>query len=555
MATPAVETSVVDWIERDRHVIVGLDHLGVQVVSASIYSLLLPGITNVTDRARYYSFYPWVLHRFAQQAKPESGRPEWLTWFRRLEYAYAAACAAWEHAEGEPATAVVGVDTARRAIRDIRGRGPLDLRGPADLDEAGKIGSGAYFKNSEGGLGQYYKVPLTLLGLMREDREYKYPDRQLTTYAGRPLAEAVHRSFEDLLEVAGRRVTVSQLADLGKRVGPSAITPGGKEETMLRHLFLGEGESASRGQSADGRAARRRSLLLMLKFAEDCGDTVDNEFSTEFRWACSARTGRDGRAWRLDGDLEAARRGWAAYHGNDLMNAALESLFWLVLRRIEDDKLRPRQVAAAVAELACGSSHRRQDDIRLNGTVGDWVAACSESAAKRSLRSGNDVRTRTWADDLFNAVSEEDDGLVAHWAVRLLGRLAASRGREEDALSTFSSVTRAYEVHRDALCQRTEKRAGEPLALFLETLILEWVLYRHLRVATRKLAAQGVSTFKFRPEEGVLINVADEIPEPSLTNPRVRQAHRILVDLHYLEETESGSTRLTADAGKVLGKA
>lgn len=25
----------------------------------NIYGQLLPGITNVTDRARYYSFYPW----------------------------------------------------------------------------------------------------------------------------------------------------------------------------------------------------------------------------------------------------------------------------------------------------------------------------------------------------------------------------------------------------------------------------------------------------------------------------------------------------------------
>lgn len=36
----------------------GLDHLGVQAPCINIYGRLLPGITNVTDRARYYSFYP-----------------------------------------------------------------------------------------------------------------------------------------------------------------------------------------------------------------------------------------------------------------------------------------------------------------------------------------------------------------------------------------------------------------------------------------------------------------------------------------------------------------
>ncbi len=52
-----------DWLERDSNIIEGLDHLGIQVVSVNLYGLLLPGITNVTDRARYYSFYTWVLHQ------------------------------------------------------------------------------------------------------------------------------------------------------------------------------------------------------------------------------------------------------------------------------------------------------------------------------------------------------------------------------------------------------------------------------------------------------------------------------------------------------------
>jgi hypothetical protein len=41
----------IDWLERDRRVITSLDRLGVQAVSISLYAFLLPGITNVTDRA------------------------------------------------------------------------------------------------------------------------------------------------------------------------------------------------------------------------------------------------------------------------------------------------------------------------------------------------------------------------------------------------------------------------------------------------------------------------------------------------------------------------
>ncbi len=184
MAKPNDELLSVDWLQRDKHVIEGLDHLGIEVVSANIYGNLLPGITNVTDRARYYSFYPWVLHRYAQGRPERADRTGWLTWFRRLELAYAIACAAWEASgkTGAHASAVVGVDAGRRVIVGVRGK--VDLRDRADLDSSGKIPATAYFKNPEGGFGQYYKVPLGILGLIREDDERRFPDRQLTTYAG-----------------------------------------------------------------------------------------------------------------------------------------------------------------------------------------------------------------------------------------------------------------------------------------------------------------------------------------------------------------------------------
>ena len=50
----------------------GLDHLGVQAHCTALYAQLLPGITNVTDRARYYSFHPWVLRQFEQRYSDHS---------------------------------------------------------------------------------------------------------------------------------------------------------------------------------------------------------------------------------------------------------------------------------------------------------------------------------------------------------------------------------------------------------------------------------------------------------------------------------------------------
>src|SRR3954471_4260743 len=54
---------VVGWLERPQ-LKIGLDNLGTQQPCIAIYTRLLPGVTNVTDRAAYFGFYPWFIRAF-----------------------------------------------------------------------------------------------------------------------------------------------------------------------------------------------------------------------------------------------------------------------------------------------------------------------------------------------------------------------------------------------------------------------------------------------------------------------------------------------------------
>ena len=42
----------------------GLDPLGLSNTSDATFSMLLPGLNNVTGRIRYYSFYCWLLSQY-----------------------------------------------------------------------------------------------------------------------------------------------------------------------------------------------------------------------------------------------------------------------------------------------------------------------------------------------------------------------------------------------------------------------------------------------------------------------------------------------------------
>ena len=68
----------IGWVEPAKP-IRRLDHLGVQVPGIVLYAQLLPDITNVTDRARYYSFHPWPIRSFKLLIRNYSG--QWLTGF------------------------------------------------------------------------------------------------------------------------------------------------------------------------------------------------------------------------------------------------------------------------------------------------------------------------------------------------------------------------------------------------------------------------------------------------------------------------------------------
>lgn len=51
----------------ERTFITGQDMLGMQNTSIATYATLLPGLTNLTRRIRYYGFYTWLLEEYAKR--------------------------------------------------------------------------------------------------------------------------------------------------------------------------------------------------------------------------------------------------------------------------------------------------------------------------------------------------------------------------------------------------------------------------------------------------------------------------------------------------------
>jgi hypothetical protein len=353
----------VGWVEPATP-IRGLDHLGVQGPCIALYAQLLPGITNVTDRARYYSFYPWLIRSFEQRYRDHSG-DEFRRVLRRAECLFT--LIAIRHAR------VIGDGDDGRHGTGMVGRLSL-LRIPADeqaidlADYAEFEGPKRYFKNRLGGLGQYYFGPLRDLQILDYTSER---DGGLPGYdkvRGNGLASAFgagvpEDAFFRLLEKSKLGWTdLDALADFC----PCGLREREAERTLLLDLFLARSELYRSPDSDNRRASLGLVLDLIGRNLKLNGYNLQNVFLASAYTTALA----NGASWDVHPSLVKVQRGWSIYQQNELLSLALQALFAAVLRAIERDRSGRLENAAAAGDICVGllpssmrSPRRRVADI------------------------------------------------------------------------------------------------------------------------------------------------------------------------------------------------
>jgi hypothetical protein len=108
-----------EWTELGQDT--GLDPLGMQRPIEVIYQSLLPGISTITLRLRYYSFYPWLLEVYSK-SNPSTDMEEFRKFQRKAEALLALICA---HGQGE--VGVAGINWATQTLQDLGAKPAADV--------------------------------------------------------------------------------------------------------------------------------------------------------------------------------------------------------------------------------------------------------------------------------------------------------------------------------------------------------------------------------------------------------------------------------------------
>ncbi|MDE0255362.1 MAG: hypothetical protein OYG32_11245, partial [Rhodospirillaceae bacterium] len=323
-----MDQPVVGWLERPKDKI-GLDNLGTQQPCILIYSRLLPGITNVTDRVAYFGFYPWFIRAFEQRF-PNATDSEFKTALRRADCLFTLVAERHAIVSNDQNASIHGAACAGRrklgpAAAALSNGVELDINEYANRDEDNKK---RYFKNSLGGLGQYYLGPLrdeyfVLYGNSRTGIKY-------TDEIGEPLALSYADEndeinfFEVLSQTTVKATDLDALADFC----PCAIHSGRRhtaQSSLMKMLFE---DCTVAGKS------RRATFHLLLEFLQIADGSLSADPVKEFLSSCYTEAIRN-EPWVVPEILAPVRSKWALYTRNEMMSLAWYTLFKLALDELD----------------------------------------------------------------------------------------------------------------------------------------------------------------------------------------------------------------------------
>jgi hypothetical protein len=506
-----------EWTEYRRKN--GLDPLGMQNTSVALYQRLLPGISNVTLRMRYYGFYTWLSAVYAREIG-DTNPKTWQRFVRRAEALYALTA---QRRGGEGG--VAGILWAQRRLGALLG-------GELTFAEDAEPGSPThYLKQAWGAYGAAYASQLFEIGLFSEVAAHGIPVP--SPCIGENLAGCFEAQCGAL---AGRYIRTIErgavsLDDLDQfaPLTPSGIAEDGEERRLYEQLLFAE-----TGHDRPADLDRRKTLLLILDLARQLGRSPD---VMDIRWALYAGCLPDGTQLALGGTLPAQRERWRVYQANDLCHICFEALLKYVLDALEaypGGVPLGRLIGDAAADIIAAAGAAPADWRHFLEMIPPAANASStklptaERALTEEVMRPARPEQQCTADTAWHALellAVLHNGLRDHDAEVL-------RELQEFEGGAFRSVVTEIRF--------LEERMDAPFEQTLAQLIEERVVRRHLWIALRKLRYQGDYTFLIETDNG-RIRLRDK-DGPVYTNPRLGPAITFLKDIHLL--SASGLTPL-----------
>lgn len=527
----------------------GEDQLGVEGAAQNYQQWLIPGIITTTDRARYYSFYAWVLYRFINMPGSSRLLKDFRgPFFKRHEVAF-----------------IVGAYSNHSAIAGLVGSGInnhkvrtwWEASDPVLLDVP-------YFQNQLGGFGQYYLTAMQAMGIVGTSEHPSWVYRLMAR--GDDLAKAyqaaiAETAYANKLESAGQltRLSHADALEYGKHgcLCPESLALGG-DLPLLRDAFF------RFDQQGDNPHVRRR---LALTVALDLVRGANGRFTREMlRPALYLGQYQAGLTYQPTPAIQDWVWRWKLVEIRHLYTFGLQCLWAAFLLMLRD---RPKGLSMAeyseLVQQSLGQAVYERpladllDEVCSEvGLVSGWVTTDQSFGQACLLESGKDEYTRYQE----ASKSHADPHKLLEHGLQILARLYL-RYRRCDLQNdlVWLEMAQRQRLPLQGFCRMMAdnlSRDGYTVGSWLMHLYQEYIWGQHEFIALEKLRYQQYDTFKFYYRDGRFywpFDAPEAYREPiRLAANRLANALSILVDLGLVVKNEDGVHTLSEDGDAFFTK-
>ncbi|MFC1975478.1 hypothetical protein ACFLXQ_03655 [Chloroflexota bacterium] len=560
MITQLIHRELYDphWTEVEyKSVLRGRDFLGVETLSESILADLLPGINNQTRRARYYSFWAWVLRDFINDPGVKHTQDNFYAWLRKREDALILAYLAHDCQSG-----IAGTDQAGEVWGDgSKTAYPLDWKSLLSVD------GGAYEL--------YYRGALQEMNIVVANDESNHDN--LTKTIGLSLADAYAQSVANTEYVQtyldATRLSKAALEDFAEYGCLCQLPQFELERRALIDAFF-------RFDSPDAYAIKRlASICLFLDIiGQSQGQPLTNQLdlrSVLYFWSYT-----DKHVYQPAGNLLEPAQRWRSFQLRQYFVFAIQSFWSLFLNRIDGQTMSDEAYLDWVltdldlAELAneldfdlpttdayalsVRTFYEAIRDALPEGTLGPGPAAYQTKLNERLLTNPIWGR-RTNLDIQVRAGKALLTLVLIYWRCQ--------PWRDEPGWIYASDRYAAGHHPLESYLRHVERAFAEEwsLARWLGWFHHRYLWLQHRRVTLEKLISRRQDTAKFE----VLDTAPPELhgngdsakatffrgldtDRPKMNAPRFPSILSIMSDLKLILSTEQGGYELTPDGIALL---
>ena len=502
------------WAE-SANFIRGRDPLGVQNSSISVYGKLLPGMTNLTLRLRYYGMYLWLLeeyHNLPHGHKLFLNADGQYNFIRRAELILAYLMVNLHENE----KSVIGIDYVARYKEDLLNNGYYDIISGADRINS-DTKRGVYWTYKSGAFGQYYVGSLILLGLiypMKADRFFITEDKGLdlaNAYKATIKGKTATLFLERILEGKLYEDDLNNLANIALNIDYK----DSQENYFYSQMLLADDGLKSKTITGEIPKQRKYTLQLFLDLIDKSKE--DNDWKSFPETMYKSYFNKDVNK------INEAEQGWYYYYLNELVHYALETIFWALLKEMETGVYTVEQFIIFIGKKI--DDYKKKNYPSISGSI---LSIINSSDNKfETLEVISEIKSIVRLKDPFGGMAK---GLIA---LLCLYRDNKEHLEEVTNYAIRHSVNNkhgnAIDVFKDYIKRNEESNFNDFASKVAHTLINE-----HINIAYGKMRDGKKNLLKFIIEDGYLVHI--ETVTPRFTNPRLKTLYNFTKDLGLINK-------------------